>query len=351
MSSSPEHLNPNFFIKAEELRLAFTYPAGRYALSFQSTALPFAQWREQSIAKLSELLGFAPLLPAVVQNIREVTVANVRIHALRMHVSDALSIPAYLLTPHQPRDSRNLVIALHGHGEVEPCIGSYDDYHHQFALALAQEGYVVLCPELRGFGALRDLAREREGYRLDYWQWGEHMAYSLVTDAFQRGYTLLGETVADLLRWEHWLTQLYPNALIDVVGISYGGDIGLYYPVFSSRVARIFASGTLGSFEPIFSRGYNAPAHCIPGITQWLDRADIAGLNAPRPLAFHYGALDVPGPENFSASYNETVAPAMAQVQAIYDAADAGQHIHLFVSEAKHHEMDIDAVLTFLAIE
>jgi hypothetical protein len=207
----------------------------------------------------------------------------------------------------------------------------------------------VLCPELRGFGALRDLARDRDGYRLDYWQWGNHMAYSLVIDGFQRGHTLLGDTTADLLRWEHWLASIYPNTPIDVVGISYGGDLALCYPIFSSRVARIFASGTLGSFEPIFARGYNAPAHCIPGIMHWLDRADIAGLNAPRPVAFHYGAHDVPGSDNFSASYNETVSSAVAHVRAIYEAADAGQHVHLLVSEGKHHEIDLDAVLQFLA--
>jgi len=324
------------------------YPSGRYKLSFQTTQSPFTQWREQSIAKLAELLGYAPPLPALVQVIRQTTVSNVQIQALRMNVSDTLSVPAYLLVPHQPQNPRHLIVALHGHGEVEPCIGSYDDYHHQFALTLSQHGYIVFCPELRGFGTLRDLARGREACRLDYWQWGEHMAYSLITDAFQRGYTLLGETLSDLLRWEHWLTTIYPNMLIDVVGISYGGDLALCYPVFSSRVARIFASGTLGSFEPIFSCGYNAPAHCIPHITQWLDRADIAGLNAPRPIAFHYGALDVPGPDNFSASYNETVAPAVAQVRTIYDAMDAGQQVHLLVSEGKRHEMDIDAVLNFL---
>jgi hypothetical protein len=31
------------------------------------------------------------------------------------------------------------------------------------------------------------------------------MVYTLVTDGFQHGRTLLGETVEDLLRWEEWL--------------------------------------------------------------------------------------------------------------------------------------------------
>jgi dienelactone hydrolase len=253
------------------------------------------------------------------------------------------------LTPRNAKNPERIVLAIHGHGEVEPCIGLSDDYHHQFAFELARKGYFVFCPELRGFGLLRDIALHEPGYRLDYWHWGGHMAYSLVTDGFQHGSTLIGETIMDLLRWEQWLITIYPQAKIDVVGISYGGDLALIYPIFSEHVTHIFASGTLGSFEPIFARCYNAPAHCIPRITQWLNRSDIAGLNAPCPIAFHYGALDVAGPENFSASYNETVLPAINEVKAIYAAVDAETNVHFVVSEGKGHEMDIDAVVEFLS--
>lgn len=48
-------------------------------------------------------------------------------------------------------------------------------------------------------------------------------------------------------------------------------------------------------FEPIFSQGRNAPAHCVPGVLDWLDRADIAGLNAPRPLMLPYAASPADG--------------------------------------------------------
>jgi hypothetical protein len=135
---------------------------------------------------------------------------------------------------------------------------------------------------------------------------------------------------------------------LDVVGISYGGDLALIYPVFSTRVARIFASGTLGSFDPVFAECYNAPAHCVPGILRWLDRADIAGLNAPRPLVLHYGALDVPGPDNYSASYNETVPASVEAVRQIYAAAGAPEAVTLLVSPGLEHELDVEAVLGFL---
>ena len=230
-----------------------------------------------------------------------------------MSLGRGLSIPAYLLEP-EGKASRGAVMAIQGHGEVEGVIGVTDDYHHRFGFELARAGFTALCPALRGFGVLRDLAWASRGERcLDYWSWDRGPQFTLVTDGFVRGQTLIGQTVEDLLRWEDWLCRTRKLDSVEVAGISYGGDLAVLYPVFSTRVRRIFASGTLGSFEPVFGRCYNAPAHCIPGILEWMDRSDIAGLNAPRPIALQYGELDTPGPTNNSASYNETVEPALRE--------------------------------------
>jgi cephalosporin-C deacetylase-like acetyl esterase len=193
-----------------------------------------------------------------------------------MKVDENLSLPGYLLVPEKGKKGKSAVVAIHGHGRVEPFLGLLDDYHHSFALELAKAGHLVICPELRGFGALKDLAHGVEINRLDYWI-GGYSQFTLVTDGFLYGSTLIGETVEDLLRWEEWFVESQGVEEFDVAGISYGGDLSLIYPVFSDRVHRIFASGTLGSFSAIFQRCYNAPAHCIPGILEWMDRSDIAG--------------------------------------------------------------------------
>ena len=129
-----------------------------------------------------------------------------------------------------------------------------------------------------------------------YWNAQRGRQFTFVTEGFLYGKTMLGQNVDDLLRWENWLSESMRVTEIDAVGISYGGDLALAYPVFSRRVKKIFASGTLGSFSMIYSRSYNAPAHCIPGVLKWMDRSDIAGLNAPRPIIVHYGELCRWGP-------------------------------------------------------
>jgi dienelactone hydrolase len=294
-------------------------------------------------------MGFVDPAPRPTRLIRSIEHEGVHIEARVMQVSEQLSIPAYLLSREPVTRCARAVMAIHGHGEAESCVGVRDDYHHAFALRLAQAGHVVLCPALRGFGALGDLALGDERYTLDYWKSTRGRQFTLISDAFLYGQTVIGQTIADLLRWEMWLGQQYGVQTVDVAGISYGGDLAITYPAFSDHVRKIYTSGSMGSFEGIFSRCYNAPAHGIPHILNWMDRSDIAGLNAPRPIRLHYGERDTPDPRNNSASYNETVEPALAELRAIYRAFGAESKVSLHVTPGAWHEMDNKDLRTFLA--
>jgi dienelactone hydrolase len=340
-------VNPQFFVRPEELTLKFRHEGAARRLSFANYRGASEAWRRECKAKLAELLGFTPPAPCQARLLRTTTCGDVTIEAWVMQVDDSLSIPAYYLSPRG--GAQKGVMAIQGHGRAEPCVGAGDDYHHMFALNLAQAGYAVLCPALRGFGVLGDVACQRESCALDYWRSQRGRQFTLVTDAFLYGKTLVGHHVEDLLRWERWLADTKGIATVDVAGISYGGDLALTYPVFSDRVRKIYASGSLGSFSVIFSRCYNAPAHCIPGVLQWMDRSDIAGLNAPRPIRLHYGEGDIIADWNNSASYNETVEPSLAELKAIYKAFNAEAQVSLRVTPNAMHEMENPDLRRFLA--
>ena len=341
-------LDRRFLVRPEELTLKFRHERAQRRLSFSKYEGTPEAWRRACRDKLVELLGCSKPAPCPARLLRKTTCGDVDIEAWVMSIDTSLSIPAYFLSPRAR--SGKAVMAIHGHGEAEPCVGARDDYHHTFALKLAQAGFTVLCPALRGFGTLGDLARGSDGDCLDYWRSSRGRQFTLVTDAFLYGKTLIGQTIEDLIRWEMWLADAKGIRTLDVAGISYGGDLALTYPVFSDRVARIYSSGSFGSFAGIFSRCYNAPAHCIPAVLCWMDRSDIAGLNAPRPIRFHYGQKDVPGPDNNSAAYNGTVEPALAELRTIYKALGAEERqVTLYVTPNAGHEMDNEDLKAFLA--
>jgi hypothetical protein len=347
--SAAETLDPLFLITESELDLKFEYSGATRNLSFHNFKGTRQAWLEQCRSKLRELMALSDPSPGPVRELRKKIHQGVTIRALVMQVTPGLSIPAYLLEPPPGVTRRRALMAIHGHGEVEPVIGLRDDYHHAFGLEMAKLGHLVLCPEHRGFGTLRNACLQKEGCWLEYWHTARGRQFTFVTEGFLYGKTMIGQNVDDLLRWENWLGQSMGVTEIDAAGISYGGDLALAYPVFSNRVKKIFASGTLGSFAAIYSRSYNAPAHCIPGVLRWMDRSDIAGLNAPRPIVVHYGELDTPSPKNSAASYNESVHPAMTELKAIYRAFGAQDVLRLVVTPRTGHRMDLEALKSFLS--
>jgi cephalosporin-C deacetylase-like acetyl esterase len=192
---------------------------------------------------LAELIGFEKQAAGDVKELRQTAFMGVTIHALVMTIDEGLSIPAYLLEPPEGVGRKSAVMSVHGHGSVEPTIGLRDDYHHKYALELARDGHLVLAPELRGFSTLNNLADQTPINRLDYWI-GRDSQLTAVTHPLLYGKTLIGLTIEDLIRWEDWFAGAYQLTELDTAGISYGGDLVLIYPAFSSRIRRIFASGT-----------------------------------------------------------------------------------------------------------
>jgi hypothetical protein len=143
-TTETRHMDRNFLIRADELDLTFSHGAGHRQLAFQYWKGTPEAWKSACREQLLSLLGLElPALSGIVREVRQLVEAGVTIQALIMQVDDQLSIPAYFLVPSVPKDPSRVVMAIHGHGEVDMCIGlgQWDDYHHSFALALAQAGY------------------------------------------------------------------------------------------------------------------------------------------------------------------------------------------------------------------
>ena len=334
-------------IPKEDLVLKYSYKTPEKLYGYKKSDKPL-EWQEKCREKLKELIaGDFDFDKRAVETHHTTAMDFGTVHSLIMRVDETLSIPAYLFIPEAVK-SKTPVIAVQGHGYVKGVLGIHDDYHHAFGVELCKAGFVVLVPEIRGFGDLVNLSAHNEGGRLIYYNWGELMAYTLVTDAFQKGCTLIGDTVQDLYAWGAYLCEHTNQQSYSVAGISYGGDLALILSALDERVDKTFASGTLGSMSPIFERCYNAPAHCVPNILKYMDRQEIASCIAPRSLCVHYGELDVPSPENSSAAFNETSIPAYNGVKRFYGILGAANKVQLAISPDMKHEMDNSALIDYL---
>jgi hypothetical protein len=113
------------------------------------------------------------------------------------------------------------------------------------------------------------------------------------------------------------------------MGISGGGTVTVFSAALEPRIRLAFVSGYLNTFrDSILSL-----SHCIdnyvPGILQWAEMYDVAGLIAPRPLFIESGEKDRIFPIGASRE-------SYAQVKKIYEVFGAGDLVQQEVFPAEH---------------
>ena len=300
----------------------------------------FALWRSAGRDKLRELLGHpSPDPPLAVRQIRSEKVGTVRRETLVFTQPDGLEVPAFL---HRPDDDERrpalLVIPGHSWGIVATA-GIVDDYQNGNALRLAEEGYVTLTMEVRGFGYLQyfggaEPPLERNSYT----------PLNLV-----RGATSLGVTIQDQTAGLRYLAGR-PDVLSDrlgLVGFSSGCDTAIYLGALDSRPSVMVLSGCVSSQESKFSYSRRDTYSAVPGLARWLGADDCLGLLAPRPVLVHWGELDN-DPSSHSAAFNPTALATFDGALRIYRAQGAEESLEKHVSPGIGHQFDVGAAIDFL---
>jgi dienelactone hydrolase len=246
-------------------------------------------WRTATRARLHALLGPEPApVPLDVEITDSVDCGAYSRDRIVFDSEETMAVPAFLLVPHARRDAPPGpgVLAIHGHGAgkalvcgVEPG-GPGDDYAHQ----LAQLGYVVLAPDLRGFGERADWMPS-DKYECDW---------NLVC-AVMAGVVPLERNLWDLQRALDVLTahDLVDGSRVGAAGLSYGGTCALFLAALDQRVRAAVVSGYLSSWRAAHEMPWNmCGSQILPGQLGALEHLDIAGLIAPRPLLVESGTED-----------------------------------------------------------
>jgi dienelactone hydrolase len=290
------------------------YEAAPRRLRFQArTRTEGEAWQKSLRSKVTELIGgFPPRRGAL----RPITLESRSFPGYRREkiVFDSqpgVSVLAYLLLPDSGRRPAPVVICIPGHGRGVDDIVGIDDrgndrtdkagYQHDFAIQIAEAGMAALAIEPMGFGCRRDPINMRVGL-------SRKACDPVAGGALLVGQTMIGWRVWDIMRTLDYIATRseVDQTRVGCMGISGGGTITVFSTALEPRIKVALVSGYLNTFRD----SIGSLAHCtdnyVPGILNWAEMHDIAGLIAPRPLFVESGEKDNIFPIQASiASFNE----------------------------------------------
>ena len=292
--------------------------------------MPPADFRDKLLAALG---GPWPEPGALDVKIEETRQADgYRIEKISYAAEPDDRVPAYLLIPDGASDKNRKpgVCVWHQHngqwsqGKTEPAGLAGNPMHHT-GVALACEGYVVLCPDAMGFGE-----REKTPHgRLK----GGNLERFLFLRYVVAGKCLAWKNILDMRRAVDLLAsrpEVNPDRL-GCYGHSMGSTFTWLVGPWEPRLRTLVGNCCLPTYAGIHDKEL---LHCfpnfIPGIHRYGDTPDITALIAPRALHLNLGETDSGTPIDEARRGLETIARA-------YQAQHAEANFTSFIEPATGH--------------
>lgn len=277
------------------------YDAVQRRFATPTTADPqvWQAWRTAFVPQLRARLALdtqAPTSP-VVQAAPPTAHRGYQRQYITLTSAPDVAVPMWLLVPEGAPAARPAVIAVHGHGYgVDDIVGINADgserdepvnYHKDFAVALCRRGFVVLAPELLGFGRRREAGDAAVSPQ-------QSSCYDAALWGMMLGQPLLGRRVADIGRAIDYLAarpEVDP-AQLGIMGISGGGMVALFAAALDERLRGAVISGYLSTFRDSILAIRHCLCNYVPGLLADAEMYDVAALLAPRPLLIEAGIHD-----------------------------------------------------------
>ena len=250
------------------------------------------------------------------------------------------SIPCLLVKPLNNLPIRGAVIYAHAHGN-RPDIGKQELVMGRPALLdpplgvwLALQGFVVISPDLPGFGE-----RQHEGSES-----------SLAKAAQWQGGSLLGAMVNDMQLVLNWLQSdpMYAHLPKLVAGFSMGATLASFLGAMRTDISAVIQICSFANLMPLLKTGvHDLHGHymTVPGLLPNYDLSDVARLVSPRPHFVAVGLQDPITPEFAVRPAIEKLADQYFQVGA---EAALSQHIDIEAGHAETMKMRL-VLKSFLA--
>ncbi|MBN2309106.1 MAG: acetylxylan esterase [Candidatus Hydrogenedentes bacterium] len=304
------------------------YGEDRRAFAFGGrTRGEFTQWLAAARPRLRELVGLGRIeaslggfQPSVSLGDAEDLGAYTRSRGM-LHTEPGFDVPFWYLEPNGP-GPHPLALFPHGHYAdhgLDKAVGIAQDEADRIRIAeqdrdvavqAVERGFAAIAPATRGFppACIPDVT-ERHGGR----NCRSHLLHALLA-----GRTVIGERVWDLERLIDWAAARpgIDASTILVMGNSGGGVATLYAAACDERVSVAVASCSFCTYVGRNGVIHHCDCNAVPGILEFGEFHDVAGLIAPRRLLVIHGREDSLFPE-------EEVERAVAGLRRIFDTAEA----------------------------
>jgi dienelactone hydrolase len=301
------------------------YESAPLQMTFRATSRKQAEaWQKKLRAKVTELLGGFPAsrTPLAAETLEVREFPSYRREKFVFTSRPGLGVLGYLLTPKDAKPPYATMVCVPGHGRgVDDIVGiddkgqdrtDKDGYQHDFAIQVAEHGMAAVAIEPLGFGCRRDpRTKQKGGLKASACQ-------PVAGAALLFGQTMIGWRVWDVMRTIDWIeTRKELDAgRVGCMGISGGGTCTTFSAALEPRIKTAMISGYLNIFRDCILSLSHCIDNYVPGILNYAEMYDVAGLIAPRPLFVESGEKDDIFP--IAASRE-----SFARVKKVYDVFDA----------------------------
>ena len=160
-------------------------------------------------------------------------------------------------------------------------------YQYDFALQAAEHGLAAVAIEPMAFGCRRDARTKAKGA-------AAYACQPVAGSALLLGETMIGWRVYDVMRAVDWIEtrRELDSKRVGCIGISGGGTCTLFSAALETRIRAALVSGYLNTFRASIMSLSHCIDNYVPGILNWAEMYDVAGLIAPRPLFSEGGDRD-----------------------------------------------------------
>lgn len=283
-------------------------------LRFNATSAPATKaWQRKLRAKVTELIGgFPTSKPALAPRSLETKDFGKYTREKFVYTSrEGVDVLAYLLKPKGVKGPLPVMLCIPGHGRgVDDVVGIDEKgnertdkagYMKDFAITFAENGVAALAIEPCAFGYRRDPISKGKGA-------GANACQPAAGAALLLGETMIGWRVWDVMRAIDYVetrSDLDPKR-VGCIGISGGGTCTMFATALDTRIKTAMISGYLCTFKDCILSLSHCMDNYVPGILNWAEMSDVAGLIAPRPLFCESGELDKIFPlAGFNQGYGE----------------------------------------------